>query len=236
MRWFSRELLVLLVTGIMVVAGLPGTSRAGQVFWSQPIGTNDMGLIIGAARVSSSAIPWLMADDFVCNVQMEVHGLKWWGGYVETLRGACPSNWYVPFTLRMYESSPGPAPNLPGALLFTTTLLANEILVGTNQVGIPVFEYTALFDVPWVPASGQRYFLSMERDGCEDWGWQDSCGTHPPAGCAVLSIFGEQGPWVEFRPKTDLAFELLVPEPKPALIVLTALSLLLVFVWRLSPR
>lgn len=236
MSRISGEVLAWVATGIMVVAGVQGTSLAGQTLWSQPIGIDDMGRIIGTARVSCSAIPWLMADDFICNVQMEVHGLRWWGGYVEALSGTGPTNYCVPFTLRMYESSPGPAPNLPGTLFLTTTLLAIEVLVGTNQVGVPIFEYTALFTVPWFPASGQRYFLSLERVGCEDWGWQESCGVHPTAGCAVLSIFGDQGPWVEFRPKTDLAFELLVPEPKPSLIVITAIGLLLVFVWRLSPR
>jgi hypothetical protein len=218
---------------ILVAAALVQTvARADYIDlpikWSQPIGTNTEGIIIGADRVSDSSIPWIMADDWLCTDPMPVWAVRWWGSYAgeTTPRGVS----YVPFNIGIYATAGSHPSSKPGEPPLLTSVSAQEQLVGIDQAGDFVYEYNAY--LRFAQVYGTEYFLSIDKPTGENWGWHDSGGQHPVLDYAAVSLFGYTGPWATFQPKTDLAFELMVPEPSGVVLGLVGGGLVLVIALR----
>jgi hypothetical protein len=201
-----------------------------EVKWSQPIGTNSQGLIIGSDRVSDHSIPWIMADDFLCNDPAAVKAIRWWGSYLgETTVRPDSTGYAIGFDLNIYLSV-GAHPNskpLLGAPIYAGSLIAQEVFVGVDTTGDNVYRYDAYLTTPFPQIMGTEYFISIDKPTGENWGWHDSGGSHPILDWAVLSMSGDAGPWGTFQPKTDLAFEIMIPEPGTAGLALIGGGLLL---------
>jgi hypothetical protein len=200
------------------------------VKWSQPIGTNLEGVIIGTDRTSDHSIPWIMADDYQCNDPLPIMAVRWWGSYVgETM--VRPTGFVVGFDFNIYGSTGTPAnhPNsLPvGAPVYTAALIAQEEFVGVDQTGDNVYRYDAFLAEPFDQVFGTEYFISIDKPTGEQWGWHDSGASHPILDWAAFTPVGHGGPWVTFNPHTDLAFELMVPEPNTTVLALIGGGLLM---------
>lgn len=205
------------------------------VKWSQPIETNDDGAILGVARASDDTIPWVMADDFLCNDPLPVMAVRWWGSYYAAPQKQDSVGFTVAFDIGFHSSSfpdvSHPNSKPVNALLFQS-VLAQEEFVGIDGTGDFVYRYDAYLTTPFPQVPGTEYFISIDKPTGEGWGWQDSAGPHPQLDWAALSPFGDNGPWFTFNPKTDLAFEIMIPEPNTAALSLLGGGLLLGIVLR----
>lgn len=202
------------------------------VKWSQPIGFNGA-TIIGEDRLSDHSIPWIMADDFTCTDPKPVMALRWWGSYVDSpiLHPNSPG-FTVPFEVG-FLSSVGPHPDsLPGVQLYQQPVLAQEVFVGIDQQGDFVYRYDAFLPVPFNQVQGTEYFLNIDSPGFgpsgERWGWHDAAGPHPIQDWAAFSPIGNNGQWFTYQtPRTDLAFEIMIPEPSTSVLAIVGGGLLL---------
>jgi hypothetical protein len=201
-----------------------------EVKWSQPIATNSQGFIIGSDWVSDHSVPWIMADDFLCNDPAPVKAIRWWGSY----RGETPvrpnsTGYAIGFDLNIYLST-GAHPNskpATGLPIFIGSLLAQEVFVGVDTTGDNVYRYDAYLTTPFPQIMGTEYFISIDKPTGESWGWHDSGGSHPILDNAAFTPVSDSGPWYTFNPRTDLAFEIMIPEPSTAGLALIGGGLLL---------
>jgi len=200
------------------------------VKWSQPVGSTS-GIIIGSDRVSDGTIPWIMADDFLCNDPAPVKAVRWWGSYIgETTQRPGSTNFTVAFDISFYSSAGAHPNSKPGALLLPETVLAQEVFVGRDQSGDYVYRYDAYLPVPFPQLTNTEYFVSISQPSGENWGWHDAAGDHPALDWAAFNPYGSG--WFTFQPKTDLAFEIMIPEPGAGVLGLLGGGLLLAMAWR----
>jgi len=222
---------------LSLVFGMLLCGRAGiaNVIWSQPITTNAIGIILGATRVSSTPSGWCMAEDFELPCAATIHAVKWWGGSANRIitvgdeYSILTNLFHLTFCTARYDGHR----YLPGNPLFEKQGEVIGRLVGTNQLGELVYCYELDVGSELLLAPGARYFLSIQHMTEEQWGWQDTQSQGSFLENAVLSISGLGFTWIDFFPKTDLAFELIVPEPKPEMLVLFAVAM--VAIWVLRP-
>lgn len=193
------------------------------------------GTIFGLDRLSQKPQPGgppkqILADDFLALTSEPILGLRWWGSYINTTIQRPDSK--VLFQVAFHDSNangnpgihPFSLPTVPLAVF--TTIPAFEHFVGHDKFGEAVYVYEALLPQPFQQIPGHEYFLSIERhfdpQAPAQWGWHDTC--HPFLDHSARTEL-KFGPWTTFvvpQPDpnnlefTDLAFELLIPEPTAA--------------------
>ena len=235
----SKRPLNVFVAGIVSCAtmlGLCGRATANPVDlpskWSQPICTNANGQIFGLDRLSQKPQPGttpgqILADDFIAGAP-PIIGVRWWGSYIDVSNQLPDTK--IDFQVSIHASN-GNAANHPFSL--PTTVLAVypavhafQTFVGRDKAFEAVYRYEALLPTPFTQIQGQEYFISIEKlfDTFSPgrWGWHDACDHRFDYAAVTQSKFG---PWTTYtvpQPDpngllhTDLAFELLVPEPGTA--------------------
>ena len=245
-----RRLLAATIT--FAVAALPALADfiPLPVKWSQPIGFDASGLIIGKDRLSdhtafgATGQGIVRADDFICNIPLPIVAVRWWGSYI----GEGPANGLAPrpktgpaavgpFDISFHFSTANGNPTVahPFSLpldppLYLTTVHAQEEFVGVDQAGDFVYRYDAFLPTPFQQQGTQtnplEYFLDIDKPTRENWGWHES----PFGGLDFPAVApGHFGPWTS-DPPHDLAFELMVvPEPSSA--ALAGLSAVLFLGW-----
>jgi hypothetical protein len=119
----------------------------------------------------------------------------------------------VPFDISFHLSTGTHPTSKPGTLLLYQSLLAQEVFVGHDQAGDAVYRYDAYLPFQFNQTPGTEYFLDIDKPSGEDWGWHDAGGTHPNGDYAAYSLGDHSGPWFTEPAKTDLAFEIMIPEP-----------------------
>lgn len=207
------------------------------VKWSQPIGFNAAGFIIGKDRLSDHTVNVVRADDFICNINQPIVAVRWWGSYIGEGPGSglqprptTPPGVIGPFDISFHLSVGGPHPfSLPEMTpLYLTTVHAQEAFVGVDEFGDYVYRYDAYLPTPFFqqgsPTHPIEYFLDIDKPTQESWGWHES----PFGGLDFPAVAPTHfGPWTHDLPH-DLAFELMtIPEPTQAVFaMLGGLSLL----------
>ena len=214
---------------------LPGTAFADfiplPVKWSQPIGFTNGPTIIGADRLSDDTVPWIMADDFICLDPAPVKAVRWWGSYIgDATQRADSTGFAVPFDISFHASTGAHPNSRPGVVLYLQPVLAQEVFVGVDQTGDFVYRYDAYLPVDFIQIPGTEYFLDIDKPSGENWGWHDATLPHPRLDWAAFSPVGHGGPWFTFQtPRTDLAFEIMIPEPSSGVLAAIGGGLLLAF-------
>lgn len=243
-----RQLLVGALTFTVTVLPALADFIPLPVKWSQPIGFDAAGFIIGKDRLSDhtafepSGGGIVRADDFICDIPLPIVAVRWWGSYIGEGPGSglaprptTPAGGAGPFDISFHFSTANFQPgtvhpfSLPESTpLYLTTVLAQEEYVGVDQVGHYVYRYDAYLPTPFqqqgTPANPLEYFLDICKPTRENWGWHES----PFGGLDFPAVApGHFGPWTSDAPH-DLAFELMVvPEPTSAVILGVGAALLL---------
>jgi hypothetical protein len=195
------------------------------VKYSQMIGYDASGTIIGADWRSDALSPSIMADDFLCTSLDPIVAVRWWGSYV----GEGPNSGLTPrpttppatiaFNIVFYDSTgnsiPGVHPfSVPTTVLLPQPVLAQEDFVGVDQSGDFVYRYDAYlpqwFYQQGTTANPIEYFMSIDQPSLQNWGWHEA----PTQIMDFPAISGSyNGPWNNL-PIHDMAFELMtIPEP-----------------------
>jgi len=211
---------------LAVMAGCVTTTLAdfikNPVKWSQPIGFDASGQIIGMDWRSDHTQGGIMADDFLCTSLDPIVAVRWWGSYVGEgpATGAGPRQTTPPstiaFDIDFYGSTGGPHPlSLPTALLLGQPVFAQEDYVGVDQFGDYVYRYDAYLPLPFyqqgTTANPVEYFMAIDQPSGQPWGWHES-----PTQIMDFPAFSPAhgGTWTTIAPMHDLAFELMtIPEP-----------------------
>ncbi len=209
------------------------------VKWSQPIGIDASGKIIGMDWRSDHTMSSVMADDFLCTSLDPIVAVRWWGSYV----GEGPNSGLAPrpktppatigFDISFHDSTgnyiPGVHPwSLPTGLLYLQPVLAQEEYVGVDQSGDYVYRYDAFLPQPFyqqgTTANPLEYFIDIDQPSGQNWGWHES----PTQILDVPAISpAHNGPWNNSLGVHDLAFELM-SIPEPSVLTLGGLGLLAV--------
>src|SRR5262249_39629603 len=121
---------------------------------------------------------------------------------------------------------------VPGSVLATTTVsgTANETSLGNDNVGDPLFSYSANLSTAFNAAAGTQYWLSIVPDVGfpPQWGWETGPGGDAQA---YQAFFGTGGSIL-----SDVAFTLNGTNavPEPSTLVLSSLGGVgfLVYGWR----
>lgn len=164
-----------------------------------------------------------MADDFACNDRDPIMAVRWWGSYFGETGTPRPVGHVGPFEIAFYYSVPGataPHPlSLPGERVATWRVTAQEQDIGRESNDEFVYRYDAYlpqaFD-QWFysqnPANGIKgeLWMSIANLFEYDWGWEEAALAHPILDYAAYYHL-PQG-WQSSQ-NTDLAFELMTPEP-----------------------
>jgi len=199
----------------------------------------------GSPFISDSAAGWILCDDFTVTTRWPVEAVRWWGSHLndqlDTSRPDEPG-FIEPFNVAFYASvlpdGQTHPDSRPGPLACLVEVLAQRVFVEVDDLHYAVYRYDAylpednLFDAwaaayPASPAPGQvagQLFLSIDKPDDNAWAWHEVEGPHP-----ILDYVG----WLDADRQTyrgdfpsDMAFEILVPEPA-SLALLAAGSLLL---------
>jgi len=186
----------------------------------------------GSPFISDSAVGWILCDDFPVTTPHAVEAVRWWGSYMndqyDTSRPDEPG-FIEPFNVAFYASvlpdGQSHPDSRPGPLAYLVEVLAQRVFLGIDDMHYAVYRYDAylpgdnLFDAwaaayPASPAPGQvtgQLFMTIDKAGDKAWGWHEVEGPHP-----ILDTIG----WLEADRQTyrgcfpsDVAFEILVPEP-----------------------
>lgn len=180
----------------------------------------------------------VMADDFVCDSPDKIQAVRWWGSYLgQTVQRM--DGFTGPFDIS-FHNSVGPHPtSLPGPLITLYTVNAQEVFVGLDNKGEPVYRYDAYlpegeaFD-QWAyshdgnPDHNQgELFIDICKSTNEGWGWHEVVAPHPRLDFAAVGIplvpgSSEYEPIAWQSTDTDLAFELMIPEPATLSLLLAA--------------
>ena len=165
-----------------------------------------------------------VADDFVCGDRAPIAAVRWWGSYLGEMAEPRPTGHVGPFAITFYYSTPGataPHPlSLPGtAVVGYRQITAQEEVVGREENDEFVYRYDAYlpqaFD-QWLysqnPNNGIQgeLWMSVVNQFEPDWGWEAAAVNHPVVDYAAYWHL-PQG-WQSSQ-NTDMAFELMVPEP-----------------------
>jgi len=170
----------------------------------------------------------VIADDFLCLIPEPIVAVRWWGSYKHE-KEPRDDGWTGPFDISFHNSlgpHPGSLP-VPGPPITMYTVNAQEVFVGFDNSGEPVYRYDAYltdaagaqepFD-QWRYSQDQRYnigelFIDICKPTLQNWGWHEVAATHPILDYAVAAPT-HGGPWGRAGCGTDMAFELMVlPEP-----------------------
>jgi hypothetical protein len=197
------------------------------VKWSQPVGLTNS-VIFGVDRLSDHTANQVMANDWLCDGSGPIVAVRWWGSYigVSTVR---PTNFINNFDISFHSSIGSHPFSLPdsGGIVWTN-IIAQEEFVGFDEAGDAVYRYDAYLPAPFIQINGTEYFLDIDRPTGENWGWHEAALPWPVLDWAAMGTT-HNGPWATYLPYTELAFELMVPEPSIiALLALGGLALL----WR----
>ncbi len=224
MRNAARLTLVLTVM-VLVSSSAMGHFIDETVKWSQtPWNPNAFAFM--SDHVAAPAIghnPQVIADDFQCNEPDPIVAVRWWGTYQSM--AIRPNGYTGPFDIGFYRSA-GPHPNsLPVGLIKLYGVQAQEYYVGKDMNNSAVYRYDAYltepFDqyrysqdpVPGTPSNLGELFISIGKPTSEFWSWMQSVPPHPILDYASWAP-SEAGPWTAGHwIGTDMAFELMIPEP-----------------------
>jgi hypothetical protein len=182
----------------------------------------------------------VIADDFLCYTPEPIVAVRWWGSYKHDTEPRKPGR-TGPFDISFHNSLGLHPGSLPGPLITMYTVNAQEVFVGLDNSGEPVYRYDAYltnaagalepFD-QWRYSHDQQYnmgelFIGICKPTLQNWGWHEVALPHPILDFAAAAL-GHNDPWDRAGCGTDMAFELMViPEPATVcLLGLGALSLL----------
>ena len=213
-----------LLVGALAVCLLAAVAQADYIDlpikWSQtpwdPLGT---------ARPSNHMLDVVVADDFVCDDSDPIVAVRWWGSY-----GAGPAL-VRPFDISFHislntEPVADPHPlSVPGLRVFFDTVQPQEVLVGFDSGNNAVYRYDAYLTSPfdqWAyshpqePLDPDQIPGELWLDICrpttaEFWGWHEVAPPHPRMDWAVS--MNDHSGVSGTRLETDMAFELMTPEP-----------------------
>ena len=175
---------------------------------------------------ASNGMSQTVADDFLCADPDRIKAVRWWGGYSGETAAPRPDGYTGPFQIAFYFSTPGqPEPHpysLPGnQVAFYTDLTAQEVWVDVDGTGEFVYRYdaylpTAFDQWAWSqhPDNGipGELWISIAKTNDVDWGWEAALVAHPVLDYAAYATIG--GGWLwQSSQITDMAFELMTPEP-----------------------
>jgi hypothetical protein len=168
--------------------------------------------------LSDCTVNVIMADDFVCEDEDMIYALRWWGSYIGETQPR-PDGYTGPFHISFHLSMYEHPYSLPGTLVFMDKVEAQEVFVGYDWKGEPVYRYDAYLNSPfdqWLysqesPNRGEL-FLDICKPTEEYWGWHEVEKPHPRFDFAAWGQT-HNGPWFSTE-ETDMAFELMtIPEP-----------------------
>ena len=213
------------------------------VKWSQPIGYDASGLVIGQDWRSDHTLSSVMADDFLCTSQDPIVAVRWWGSYIGEgpNSGVAPrpntGPGVIPFDISFHDSNANSIPggghpfSLPTTLLMLQPVKAQEFYVGVDQSGDYVYRYDAYlpqwFYQQGTTANPIEYFIDIDQPNGQNWGWHES-PTQVMDFPAISPT--HNGPWNTLQIH-DLAFELMTI-PEPGVAMLGGFGLLALFISR----
>jgi hypothetical protein len=174
-----------------------------------------------------------MADDFMCDIPEPIVALRWWGSYLtdqpgivrEGMPGFAVGPFDISFHLSMSQFGPGVDPHpfsRPGALVYLRQTMAQEVWTGLyDESGAAVYEYNAYIEPfdQWKYAHemvepdqvpGELFLDICKPSEDELWGWHE---TRPNPILDFAWILAGDHVTPTQQTGTDMAFELMVPEP-----------------------
>jgi hypothetical protein len=177
---------------------------------------------------SSNGFTQFVADDFQCTDPDSIKAVRWWGSYFSETAAPRPDG-YASFTIAFFLSTPGQPEahpySLPVAPPVATYLniTAQEVNVGREENDEFVYRYDA-----YLPKAFDQWTWSQSADngipgelwigifantsGVDSWGWEAALVTHPVLDYAAYANIGTGWQWQSSQ-NTDMAFELMTPEP-----------------------
>jgi len=175
---------------------------------------------------ASNGSSQVVGDDFQCTDTDPIKAVRWWGSYFGETAAPRPDGYTSPFDIAFYFSTPG-QPNahpysLPGTqVALYPNLTAQEVRIGREMNNEFVYRYDAYlpraFD-QWTwsqnAANGIQgeLWVSIAKTSGEGWGWEAALVTHPILDYAAYANAGTGWRW-QSSYNTDMAFELMTPEP-----------------------
>jgi len=214
----ARNILV----AVVLVGTLTGLAAADFIEWPVKWSQTPWDPA-GGDYLSDHTVGAVVADDFICDRPEPIEAVRWWGSYIgET--DPRTDGFTGPFDISFHYSV-GPHPvSMPGALVAMYTVNAQEVFVGFDTSGEPVYRYDAYLPVPfdqWLYSQDSQngnkdeLFLDICKPTGEQWGWHEVVPPHPIMDFAAVGAGGanphEPTTWVSTD--TDMAFELMIPEP-----------------------
>jgi len=168
----------------------------------------------------------VVGDDFQCTDTDPIKAVRWWGSYFGEKATPRPDGYTGPFEIAFYYSVPGtPTPHpysLPGNRVGGyTNITAQEVNIGREMNDEFVYRYdaylpTAFDQWTWSQNAGNgipgELWISIANTSGEDWGWEAALVTHPVLDYAAYANAGTGWQW-QSSYNTDMAFELMTPEP-----------------------
>jgi hypothetical protein len=198
--------------------------------WSQTVGVSNS-VILGVDRLSDHTANTVMANDWLCDGSGPIVAVRWWGSYIgsSTVIG---TGYINNFDLSIHASdgseSTHPFSSPTSLFAYYQNLTVQQEFVGFDTVGDAVYRYDAYLPMPFYQVYNTEYFLDIDRPTGENWGWHEAALPWPVLDWAAVGT-NHNGPWETYTPYTELAFELMIPEPSTiALLGLGGLALL----WR----
>lgn len=204
----------LILTSLCVLLFVAGSTWADfidlPVKWSQVPWDPDGGSYL------SDHVGQVIADDFVCDTPDPIVAVRWWGSYSgETTPRE--DGWTGPFDISFHNSLGAHPFSEPNSLITMYSVDAQEVYVGYANSGRPVYRYDAYLPDPfdqWEYSRDENYnegelFIGICKP-FQSWRWREVAPPHPILDFAVAGS-SHDGPWGNLI--TDMAFELMVPEP-----------------------
>ena len=205
----------------LTVALLAGSAIARAEFidlpvkWSQPIGytTEGQQLIYGIDHLSNHALGAVLANDWQCNDPEPVVAVRWWGSYIGDHTPRVNGN-INGFDLSIHLSTGNHPFSLPSPtpLVLWQNVVAEQDFVGWDAAGDAVYRYDAYLPSAFPQVPGTEYFLDIDSPLGVNWGWHDAALPYPVLDWSATAPT-HLGTLATFNPLTELAFEIMVPEP-----------------------